>query len=119
LLPFDLLMVMRANNEECGEAASTPTSPLTEDGKIREECGCCGTLSFEANTKYSLIAAGWRLIPVSDSGKSTVVWSCPKCWRSYKEKVVARKQPALPASGRARRMTTLNKLTPGSRVREE
>src|SRR5258708_542516 len=59
-------------------------------------CVDCACTSPKTNTDYTLISAehGWRLTRERDaSGRVTLTWRCPECWRRRKENRVVAAAP--------------------------
>lgn len=50
-------------------------------------CVDCNAEAPEAQSDYSLIAAGWRILQRQNAdGSRTLVWRCPRCWAEHKAK---------------------------------
>jgi hypothetical protein len=51
----------------------------------KRTCIDCGESSPEAESQYTLIKQGWRVVPVKeDTGRIAGEWRCNACWQRYK-----------------------------------
>lgn len=51
----------------------------------RRTCADCGASSHEAESQYTLIKEGWRVVQVQGAGsKALGEWRCSACWAVYK-----------------------------------
>jgi hypothetical protein len=51
----------------------------------RRTCADCGVSSHEADSQYTLIKEGWRVVQAPGAGiKAAGEWRCSACWAVYK-----------------------------------
>jgi hypothetical protein len=78
-------------------------------------CTDCGVSSHEADSQYTLIKEGWRVVQAQGAAnKSAGEWRCSACWAAYKGRPSGAHRFAIPASSSVPPVSTVERESGGT-----